>query len=182
MVFGLAPGYVARTTTVGGTTSGYSLIGNRVIAINPMMKMTIESTPAKIGRRMKKWEKFMAFAGLIAQVFRRYQEAPSSKFQRSPNHQTPKRCAAQQGCLGFGPWSFSGAWSLIFGAFSFRVSSRSLREFALSLRHSGSFATRHRFLRGDGHAGTNALQAVDHDYFLRLQAGADNALAVNDRT
>ncbi len=24
------------------------------------MKITIESTPAKIGRRMKKWEKFMS--------------------------------------------------------------------------------------------------------------------------
>ena len=27
MTFGFAPGYVARTTTVGGTTCGYSLIG-----------------------------------------------------------------------------------------------------------------------------------------------------------
>ena len=28
MTFGFAPGYVARTTTVGGTTCGYSLIGS----------------------------------------------------------------------------------------------------------------------------------------------------------
>src|SRR5260370_15254116 len=46
---------------VGGTTSGYSLMGNRHIAINPMMKIKAESTPAKIGRRMKKCEKFMRF-------------------------------------------------------------------------------------------------------------------------
>jgi hypothetical protein len=53
IVLGFAPGYVACTATVGGTTSGYSLMGNRHIAINPMRKM-IESTPAKTGRRMKK--------------------------------------------------------------------------------------------------------------------------------
>src|SRR5216683_3533420 len=44
---------------VGGTTSGYSLIGSRHIAIRPTIKMMLESTPAKIGRRMKKSEKFM---------------------------------------------------------------------------------------------------------------------------
>jgi hypothetical protein len=31
----------------------------RLFAINPTMKMTVDNTPAKIGRRMKKWEKFM---------------------------------------------------------------------------------------------------------------------------
>jgi hypothetical protein len=35
IVLGFAPGYVACTATVGGTTSGYSLMGNRHIAINP---------------------------------------------------------------------------------------------------------------------------------------------------
>src|SRR2546430_4967334 len=59
MVFGFAPGYVARTTMVGGTTSGYSLMGSRPSAVNPTMKITTESTPAKIGRRIKKWEKFI---------------------------------------------------------------------------------------------------------------------------
>src|SRR3989442_6893439 len=44
---------------VGGTTSGYSLIGNRHSASKPRMKMMRESTPAKIGRRIKKWEKFI---------------------------------------------------------------------------------------------------------------------------
>src|SRR3974390_222819 len=59
MVLGLAPGYVARTTIVGGTTSGYSLIGSCQTASSPSRKITLESTPAKIGRRMKKFEKFM---------------------------------------------------------------------------------------------------------------------------
>src|SRR5215469_12640180 len=44
---------------VGGTTSGYSLMGNRHIARKPIRKMIADSTPAKIGRRMKKLEKFI---------------------------------------------------------------------------------------------------------------------------
>src|SRR5688572_5523625 len=44
---------------VGGTTSGYSLIGRRSIAIKPSRNTMIESTPAKIGRRMKKWVNFI---------------------------------------------------------------------------------------------------------------------------
>src|SRR5262245_28498558 len=57
MTFGLAPGYTVRTTTEGGTTSGYSPIGSNGIAINPAAKITIESTAAKIGRSMKNFEK-----------------------------------------------------------------------------------------------------------------------------
>jgi hypothetical protein len=34
-------------------------MGSRHIAINPRMKIIAESTPAKIGRRIKKWEKFI---------------------------------------------------------------------------------------------------------------------------
>src|SRR6266481_1138314 len=56
---------------VGGTTSGYSLIGKRHIAINPKMKMTVDSTPAKIGRRMKNCEKFIV---LFLWVFSRLTE------------------------------------------------------------------------------------------------------------
>ena len=56
-VRGLAPGYTARTTTDGGTTSGYSLTGSVNIAIRPAMKITIESTAAKIGRSMKNLER-----------------------------------------------------------------------------------------------------------------------------
>src|SRR5262245_37297040 len=105
---------------VGGTTSGYSLIGNRTIAIRPMMKMMIESTPAKMGRRMKKWEKFIGPLVLVAP--------------------------------------------------------------GLAPRNSGSWSARHRLLGGDGHARTHALQTVDHDHLLRLEPGADDAFAVDDRT
>src|SRR5688500_13410171 len=59
MVFGFAPGYTARTTTDGGTTSGYSVIGRRGSAIRPATKMMIDSTAAKIGRSMKNLEKSM---------------------------------------------------------------------------------------------------------------------------
>jgi hypothetical protein len=44
---------------VGGTTSGYSLMGSRHMASRPKRKMMADKTPAKIGRRMKKLEKFM---------------------------------------------------------------------------------------------------------------------------
>jgi len=48
-----------RTTTDGGTTSGYSLIGRIGIVIRPAAKITIDSTAAKIGLSMKKREKSM---------------------------------------------------------------------------------------------------------------------------
>src|SRR6185295_8332270 len=66
ITFGLAPGYCARTTTVGGATSGYSEIGSAGIDSNPPRKISIDSTPAKIGRSMKNLEKFMG--DLIALV------------------------------------------------------------------------------------------------------------------
>src|SRR5258705_9947421 len=59
MTLGLAPGYVALTTTVGGTTSGYSLTGSNGIEIRPATRMTIDNTAAKIGRSMKNLEKSM---------------------------------------------------------------------------------------------------------------------------
>src|SRR5688572_23862191 len=62
MTCGFAPGYMARTTTVGGTTSGYSLIGSTRSDSAPAMKMIADKTPAKIGRWMKNWEKFMLVA------------------------------------------------------------------------------------------------------------------------
>jgi hypothetical protein len=56
------PGLADHTllSLVGGTTSGYSLTGRRNMASKPIRKMIAETTPAKIGRRMKKWEKFMS--------------------------------------------------------------------------------------------------------------------------
>src|SRR5438874_1130692 len=99
---------------VGGTTSGYSLIGNRTMAINPTMKITMESTPAKIGRRMKKWEKFMALVGVdCSGVFKKLQ-APNSNLQRSSNPQTPNRplWGADIWDLEFGISLELGAWDL----------------------------------------------------------------------
>jgi hypothetical protein len=58
MVFGFAPGYVAVTMTVGGTTSGYSEIGSWKREIAPRMKIRSDKTPAKMGRVMKNEEKF----------------------------------------------------------------------------------------------------------------------------
>ena len=60
ITFGLAPGYCADTTIVGGATSGYSEIGSTGIDNRPARKITADSTPAKIGRSMKNLEKFMA--------------------------------------------------------------------------------------------------------------------------
>src|SRR6218665_1558319 len=59
MTLGLAPGYCARTITEGGTTSGYSAVGNANNAMTPASRMTIDRTPAKMGRSMKNLEMFM---------------------------------------------------------------------------------------------------------------------------
>src|SRR5687768_5195791 len=62
MVFGDAPGYWPETTTVGGTISGYSLIGRMGSAIRPATTTMMEITDAKIGRSMKKEDMFMRAA------------------------------------------------------------------------------------------------------------------------
>src|ERR1700712_4479526 len=59
MVFGEAPGYWPLMTTVGGTISGYSLMGSPGMANRPATVMMIASTVAKIGRSMKKEEMFI---------------------------------------------------------------------------------------------------------------------------
>src|SRR5689334_9509277 len=59
ITFGFAPGYCARTTIDGGTTSGYSEIGSPRTAIRPPRNISSDSTPAKIGRSMKNFERFM---------------------------------------------------------------------------------------------------------------------------
>ena len=60
IVLGLAPGYVPRTTTVGGTTLGYSLIGSTNSDSAPATVISSDRTAAKIGRSMKKRETFTA--------------------------------------------------------------------------------------------------------------------------
>src|SRR3977135_3264568 len=53
----LAPGYWPLTLTTGGAISGYWATGNRPTDTAPTMTKTIETTAAKIGRSMKKWER-----------------------------------------------------------------------------------------------------------------------------
>src|SRR5215469_8483901 len=62
ITLGLAPGYCARTTTEGGTTSGYSEIGITGSASAPIRRITIDRTPAKIGRSIKNLDRFIAFS------------------------------------------------------------------------------------------------------------------------
>ncbi len=57
---GFAPGYEARTTIEGGTTSGYSLIGSLNSESAPAIRMNPERTAANTGRSMKNFEMFMA--------------------------------------------------------------------------------------------------------------------------
>src|SRR6476660_5183237 len=70
MTCGFAPGYWARTTTEGGTTSGYSDIGKVRTAIRPARKTSSDSTPAKIGRSMKNFDKFMGGLSWFGRVRR----------------------------------------------------------------------------------------------------------------
>src|ERR1700742_4199428 len=59
MVLGDAPGYWPLTTTVGGTISGYSLIGRFGMASSPPTVIRMARTGAKIGRSMKNEEIFI---------------------------------------------------------------------------------------------------------------------------
>src|SRR5690606_19783250 len=85
---GLAPGYWARTTTEGGTTSGYSEMGSLKTAIAPASVIRTEITPAKIGRSMKNLEIFML--------------APFRKRWRRhwPWHGNPRRRRRAEECRG----------------------------------------------------------------------------------
>src|SRR5260370_13498021 len=53
----LARGYWPLTLTTGGAISGYWATGSRPTDTAPTMTKTIETTAAKIGRSMKKWER-----------------------------------------------------------------------------------------------------------------------------
>src|SRR5712671_1686950 len=53
----LAPGYWPLTLTTGGAISGYWATGSRPTDTAPRMTKTIETTAAKIGRSIKKWER-----------------------------------------------------------------------------------------------------------------------------
>src|SRR5688572_25765547 len=58
----LAPGYWPVTLTTGGAISGNWATGRRQSETSPRMMNTIETTPAKIGRSMKKCEMRMGLA------------------------------------------------------------------------------------------------------------------------
>ena len=53
IVCGSAPGYDARTNTLGGDTFGYRASGSWVYASAPKITITTDITHAKIGRSMK---------------------------------------------------------------------------------------------------------------------------------
>src|ERR1700730_11745542 len=55
----LAPGYWPLTLTTGGAISGYWATGSRPTDTAPTMTKTMDTTAAKIGRSMKKWERRM---------------------------------------------------------------------------------------------------------------------------
>src|SRR5438552_5521291 len=154
---------------VGGTTSGYSLIGRRHIAISPTMKITMESTPAKIGRRIKKWEKFISFAW--------FDSIRATRLCQDTAGSTTSLVA--RGVMGTG--HFSGTWGPGFGAYSFHAVAGGFRLFAPTAREPGSFTARHFFLRCDRHAGANALKAVDDDLVAGIEAIANDALAFDQR-
>src|SRR5579871_6172059 len=65
IVLGEAPGYCPLTTTVGGTISGYSLMGNDGMASKPARAIRIASTDAKMGRSMNTEEMFMRLLSLL---------------------------------------------------------------------------------------------------------------------
>src|SRR3981189_1819235 len=55
-VSALAPGYWPVTLMIGGAISGYWATGSRENETTPRITKTIDTTPAKIGRSMKKCE------------------------------------------------------------------------------------------------------------------------------
>src|SRR5690606_4062256 len=76
------------TTTVGGTTSGYSLIGNWNTAMEPVITNSSDSTAAMIGRSTKNWAMFF-----MQRVLDEAGSRPRSFFCSSP-------CAAGGGWEG----------------------------------------------------------------------------------
>src|SRR4051812_46321656 len=99
IVFGLAPGNWARTTTVGGTTSGYSEIGSKNADSAPKTKITTDRTPAKIGRSTKKCANFMAWPRRAFRVVQR----PAWRWFEQPRPRPGAR-AADRELRSYLPW------------------------------------------------------------------------------
>src|SRR5438445_5698206 len=58
-------------------------MGRRHMDSRPTMKITMESTPAIIGRRMKKLEKFIVLLFMVSPVLRRLRESPGGSAIRN---------------------------------------------------------------------------------------------------
>src|SRR2546430_1443098 len=67
----LAPGYWPVKLTTGGAISGYWAIGSRPKETSPRITNTSDTTPAKIGRSMKKREMRMGRSGASVGLARR---------------------------------------------------------------------------------------------------------------
>src|SRR5437868_3145171 len=65
----------------GGTTSGYSEMGRKRSAIRPPKKISTDSTPAKIGRSMKKRERFTEESSVIERNENRRRAAALDQLQ-----------------------------------------------------------------------------------------------------
>src|SRR6266446_1553728 len=132
-------------------------MGRRHIAMSPTMKIIIESTPAKIGRRMKKCEKFME-SWLVVNAQRsgtRNFEYRMTKKARSPKAEK------------LSVWFVVGICSFGFlSSLGFRISSFPwwLASSRLECRFSAACQCQ-LSLRGHRHARSNSLHAVDHDQF-----------------
>src|SRR5262245_9681594 len=163
ITFGLAPGYCARTTTDGGTTSGYSEIGICRSASRPATKMSTDSTPAKIGRSMKKREIF------ISRPRRRCGVAGSARGDVACRRRLRVIAAGHRHEL--------------------RIDQRTRADALQSVHHdalAGSEAIRHQAQAVDEHAerhlavGGLVVVADHHDVLLAL-VGADRALVDDQR-
>src|ERR1700761_3637050 len=103
IVFGFAPGYVALTTMVGGTTSGYSLTGNLGQAIQPAMNKSTDSVPAKTGRSMKKSAKRFIRSTCLCYSSTGYLRGPRRSSLRRIREVLPIGLS-EPSCHGYGNW------------------------------------------------------------------------------
>src|SRR3546814_728061 len=161
MTLGLAPGKLARTTTVGGTTSGYSLIGNWNSEMAPPMRITSDSTAAKIGRLMKNCEKFMAHSG-VGRASGALADRSDWCGRRAGVQVSCGRCSAAR------TLSQAALDDLRFHRLADRTVLLAQGGQRLGVGH------RHRF-RLHRAARAHALQAVDHNAFALGQTAADDA-------
>src|SRR5690606_28772575 len=171
--------------TVGGTTSGYSLTGSSRRASSPAMKISAERTPAKIGRSMKCWEKFMFRAPLIRVAS---ESIPSKNVDdraaaSDSSPATAEEVAGRSRGADVTPVGFAGADFVEAGA---RPRSTHQRRGRLPGVVRGREALderralrRRRFGRGDRHAGAHALKPVDDDAIAALEPAGHDPQAVD---